>query len=61
MRLLHWPRYARGGGAGSERPEEPILRKLHTGHGLNNLTASERAPYGDTLAAQLEEVALALS
>ena len=36
------------------------MRKLHTGHGLNNLTASERAPYGDTLAAQLEEVALAL-
>ena len=35
------------------------MRKLHTGHGLNNLTASERAPYGDTLAAQLEEVALA--
>ena len=35
------------------------MRKLHTGHGLNNLTAAERAPYGDTLAAQLEEVALA--
>ena len=39
---------------------ENTLRKLHTGHGLNNLTPAERAPYGDTLAAQLEEVALAL-
>ncbi len=39
---------------------ENTLRKLHTGHGLNNLTAAERAPYGDTLDAQLEEVALAL-
>ena len=35
------------------------MRKLYTGHGLNNLTAAERAPYGYTLTAQLEEVALA--
>ncbi|WP_210518186.1 type IIG restriction enzyme/methyltransferase [Hymenobacter terricola] len=39
---------------------ENTLRKLHTGHGLNNLPLAERAPYGDTLEAQLEEVALAL-
>ena len=39
---------------------ENTLRKLSTGHGLNNLPPAERAPYGDTLAAQLEEVALAL-
>ena len=39
---------------------ENTLRKLTTGHGLNNLPLAERAPYGDTLEAQLEEVALAL-
>ncbi len=39
---------------------ENTLRKLHTGHGLHNMTAAERAPYGDTLEAQLEGVALAL-
>ncbi len=39
---------------------ENTLRKLKTGHGLHNLTAAERLPYGDTLDAQLEGVALAL-
>ncbi len=39
---------------------ENTLRKLSTGHGLNNLPAAERPTYGDTLEAQLEEVALAL-
>ncbi len=39
---------------------ENTLRKLTTGHGLNNLPLAERVPYGDTLEAQLEEVALAL-
>lgn len=36
------------------------MRRLHTGYGLNNLPLAERASYGDTLAAQLKEVALAL-
>ncbi|MGI4864748.1 MAG: Eco57I restriction-modification methylase domain-containing protein [Janthinobacterium lividum] len=39
---------------------ENTLRKLKTGHGLNNLATAERLPYGDTLEAQLEGVALAL-
>ena len=32
---------------------ENTLRKLHTGHGLNNRPLAERAPCGDTLEAQL--------
>lgn len=39
---------------------ENTLRKLKTGHGLNNLGTADRLPYGDTLEAQLEGVALAL-
>jgi adenine-specific DNA-methyltransferase len=49
--------------AGERQPGsllENTLRKLGTGHGLNNLPTAQRAPYGDTLEAQLEGVALAL-
>ncbi|WP_216679110.1 type IIG restriction enzyme/methyltransferase [Hymenobacter siberiensis] len=39
---------------------ENTLSKLHIGQGLQNMPAAERPTYGDTLEAQLEEVALAL-
>ena len=49
--------------AGERQPGsllENTLSKLHIGHGLQNMPAAERPTYGDTLEAQLEEVALAL-
>ena len=39
---------------------ENVIDKLEATHGLGNLTPAERAPYGDTLEAQFEGVALAL-
>jgi adenine-specific DNA-methyltransferase len=39
---------------------ENTLRKLATGHGLHHMPPAERTPYGDTLEAQQEGVALAL-
>ena len=39
---------------------ENTLRKLSTGHGLNNVSSAERAQFGDGYDQQMEQVALAL-